>query len=53
VTGGADDPSDAPPPAPRAEDLACDYCGTGPLVWRNCKLICRQCRQINKSCADL
>lgn len=37
----------------RAEDLPCDYCGGGPLVWRKCKLICEQCRQINKSCADL
>jgi hypothetical protein len=40
-------------PAPRAEDVTCDYCGSGPLVWRKCKLICEQCRQINKSCADL
>jgi hypothetical protein len=42
-----------PRPAARAEDLPCDYCGAGPLVWRKCKLICEQCRQINKSCADL
>ncbi len=41
------------PRAPRAEDLPCDWCGGGPLVWRKCKLICDQCRQINKSCADL
>ncbi len=44
---------DRPRPAPRAEDLPCDHCGAGPLVWRKCKLICEQCRQINKSCADL
>jgi len=40
-------------PAPRAEDAPCDYCGSRALVWRKCKLICEQCRQINKSCADL
>jgi hypothetical protein len=32
---------------------ACDYCGSGRLEWRKCKLICADCRQINKSCADL
>lgn len=37
----------------RAEALPCDYCGAERLVWRKCKLICEQCRQINKSCADL
>lgn len=31
----------------------CDYCGTTSLEWRKCKLVCRTCRQINKSCADL
>jgi hypothetical protein len=31
----------------------CDYCGSPRLEWRKCKLICAQCRQINKSCADL
>jgi hypothetical protein len=31
----------------------CDYCGSAQLTWRKCKLICTQCRQINKSCADL
>ena len=31
----------------------CDYCGAERLVWRKCKLICEQCKQINKSCADL
>ncbi|HEY3288329.1 MAG TPA: hypothetical protein VGJ96_14510 [Gemmatimonadaceae bacterium] len=49
-------PPDTPPRAARtsrAEDLPCDYCGGGPLRWRKCKLICDQCRQINKSCADL
>ena len=32
---------------------SCDYCGAMALEWRKCKLICANCRQINKSCADL
>src|SRR4051794_35517666 len=28
----------------------CDYCGAAALEWRKCKLICTNCRQINKSC---
>jgi len=31
----------------------CDYCGSARLEWRKCKLICEDCKQINKSCADL
>ncbi len=31
----------------------CDYCGSARLEWRKCKLICENCKQINKSCADL
>jgi hypothetical protein len=31
----------------------CDYCGSPRVEWRKCKLICVDCRQINKSCADL
>ena len=31
----------------------CDYCGSARIEWRKCKLICVDCRQINKSCADL
>jgi hypothetical protein len=46
-------PDDRARPVSRAEDQPCDYCGAGPLIWRKCKLICEQCRQINKSCADL
>ena len=34
-------------------ELLCDYCGAPSLAWRKCKLICDNCRQINKSCADL
>jgi hypothetical protein len=37
--------------APAAE--CCDYCASPQLEWRKCKLICTNCRQINKSCADL
>lgn len=32
---------------------SCDYCGSARLEWRKCKLICADCKQINKSCADL
>src|SRR5512143_539473 len=39
-----------PRDAPAAE--SCDYCGSPRLEWRKCKLICADCRQINKSCAD-
>jgi hypothetical protein len=31
----------------------CDVCGSTDLWWRNCKLLCKQCRSIVKSCADL
>jgi hypothetical protein len=31
----------------------CDHCGSPQLQWRKCKLICTNCHQINKSCADL
>ncbi|HVX40662.1 MAG TPA: hypothetical protein VHB25_13925 [Gemmatimonadaceae bacterium] len=44
-------PGDEPAPPPSAE--SCDYCGSPRLEWRKCKLICADCRQINKSCADL
>ena len=37
-------------PAPQE---SCDYCGSTALEGRKCKLVCTQCRQINKSCADL
>jgi hypothetical protein len=39
------------PTATNAE--SCDYCVATALEWRKCKLICTNCRQINKSCADL
>ena len=31
----------------------CDWCGSTDLWWRNCKLLCRSCSAIVKSCADL
>src|SRR5437773_6843898 len=43
-------PSD-PPAASAAE--RCDHCDSDRLEWRTCKLICANCRQITKSCADL
>jgi hypothetical protein len=45
-----------PDEPPRRQDPhaeSCDYCGSTALEWVKCKLICRNCRQINKSCADL
>jgi hypothetical protein len=49
----------ADPPAPAdaatrdAPVASCDYCGSARLEWRKCKLVCEDCKQINKSCADL
>jgi hypothetical protein len=45
-------------PAPRLQERAaerepCDQCGFTSLHWVKCKLICANCGQINKSCADL
>lgn len=31
----------------------CDVCGSSDTWWRNCKLLCRSCGGIVKSCADL
>jgi hypothetical protein len=36
-----------------AEAEACDHCGVRALSWRKCKLVCGNCAQVNKSCADL
>jgi hypothetical protein len=41
----------SPPREPEPE--ACDVCGSADLFWRNCKLLCRQCKSIVKSCSDL
>jgi hypothetical protein len=35
------------------EAESCDWCGSTDLWWRNCKLLCRGCNAIVKSCADL
>jgi hypothetical protein len=47
--------SERPPTAPEALPQAesCDWCGSTDLWWRNCKLLCRSCNAIVKSCADL
>ena len=48
------DASASPAPgkvAPPSE--VCDHCGSTDVEWVKCKMICRNCRQINKSCADL
>jgi hypothetical protein len=42
-----------PTPVETERVECCDYCGSGNLEWRKCKLVCTDCRQINKSCADL
>lgn len=38
---------------PEPEPPTCDHCGSDALRWVKCKLVCRNCRQIVKSCADL
>ena len=37
--------------SPQSE--SCDRCGSDDTWWRNCKLLCRGCGAIVKSCADL
>jgi len=47
-------PEPEAPAAPAAGlDESCDVCGSGRTEWRKCKLVCLDCRQIVKSCADL
>jgi len=36
-----------------SERDVCDICGSVDLWWRNCKLLCKHCHSIVKSCADL
>jgi hypothetical protein len=38
-------------PSPDAE--TCDWCGSTDVWWHHCKLLCRGCNAIVKSCADL
>lgn len=51
------DPAAEPSPgvadAPEGLDESCDVCGSVRTEWRKCKLVCLDCRQIVKSCADL
>jgi hypothetical protein len=56
--GGAEGGTEAAEESPGlteriAEREPCDYCGAVALEWRKCKLVCTNCHQINKSCADL
>ncbi|HEX2091442.1 MAG TPA: hypothetical protein VHG28_03530 [Longimicrobiaceae bacterium] len=46
-------PSQPAPAPPDALDEACEICGSPRTEWRKCKLVCLDCRQIVKSCADL
>lgn len=47
-------PVQVPPAAPDGGlDESCDVCGSARTEWRKCKLVCLDCRQIVKSCADL
>jgi len=32
---------------------SCDHCGSTRVEWRKCKLVCLDCGQISRSCADL
>ena len=41
------------PEVPRKVEEECDVCGSTNVWWRNCKLLCRNCGAIVKSCADL
>ena len=41
------------PPVGEETAEQCDWCGSTDLWWRNCKLLCRTCSAIVKSCADL
>jgi hypothetical protein len=53
LSGTSIRPEDTPREYQTAVADSCDYCGSSKIVWRKCKLICEECRQINKSCADL
>jgi hypothetical protein len=48
LTPASDRQTHDPPTA-----ASCDYCGSVQLEWRKCKLVFSDCKQINKSCADL
>jgi hypothetical protein len=42
-----------PVEAPASQPETCDLCGSESVEWRNCKLMCGNCRAIVRSCADL
>jgi hypothetical protein len=47
------DPPPVPSAVPSAGNDQCEVCGSDRVSWRNCKLLCSNCRSIVKSCADL
>jgi hypothetical protein len=56
MTDDTPTPDESPPSAdvpPETSEESCDLCGSTDLWWRNCKLLCRSCQGIVKSCADL
>jgi hypothetical protein len=52
---GADPPPERAPDAmpPRPPRETCDVCGSDALYELKCKVVCRNCRNIVRSCADL
>lgn len=46
-------PPVALPEAAAPDGEACELCGSPRTEWRKCKLVCLNCRQILRSCADL
>lgn len=56
AAAGRDPGADAavpPQPDGPVRGETCDYCGAESLAWRKCKLVCGNCGNIVKSCADL
>jgi hypothetical protein len=48
-----DDDLLSPELAAELANEVCDNCGSADTWWRSCKLLCRNCGAIVKSCADL
>ena len=36
-----------------AKRVLCDWCGSANVVERACKVVCRDCKRVSASCADL
>jgi hypothetical protein len=53
ISAHADRSAEPARPLPVEAGAECERCGATALYWRNCKLICANCRSIMKSCADL